>query len=243
MHKRIISEHILEVRFPASINFFNKKTELVNRTMDLFGFKHWKYTQNRIDVYDTPKLEESSNSIFFSFINAGIVCIRPPDPSHFLSMVKNFRKILEQLPVQDFKKPQRVGVKSSFLHSYDKDFDSLLKIVKEKYLRPYEETDNIYNATITDIGASINFESNLGSFRTTCGPMQKSQTKEFFRSENDIPEVGLCFIIDFYKLNQEFTKLSDLEKLMSDFYNREWELFDKITKLLISEKINEQKST
>lgn len=225
-----INEHIFEIRYKANpkvLDYRGAWAEAISEHMEL---PHWKIGQNRIEIHD-DNLDEVA---FVALKNTGFQIHNTETRNKFPERAAKFYKFASSLA--GFEKDPfllRIGVRSKFCRRFDGKFDDLLKLYLANYSSPREAALKVIDATLLDVGAPLNFKDNIGNFNTLCGAMRDEEMPKWFREEEDFPEVGLYYDIDYWVLpNKEISTEYILDKI-KQFAARSWDKFESIYNLII----------
>lgn len=229
-----IYQHILEVRLkfkkPSLIDDRGKLTEfLLNQLPNVDKFR---ISQDRIDILN----KDTRTNYFITVANFGLQIENSKSWQEFKI---NVADLLDTLSKNKFYIPEdfvRIGLKTQLMfHEKGQGFEAI-KEGYEKKLFNLSDLESNLKAKATDIGFPINFESKDGTFNIITGPIKKQQALEQFFIKNNVgydqelPDAGIFFSIDYYQLNPSMKKFSDIKSYAISSIGtslREFELFMK----------------
>ncbi len=226
---KVLSEHIFELRYKVLAQILDIRGILAENMRELMNFVHWRITENRIELRDSD--EQNKESGFISYKNCGYVILRPDTRNFFQDKAIKFLKNLLSIDGFILNPITRIGVRSTFIIPYEGSFDSLCKIIYEKFYVD-KNINQLFNAEIVDVGASLNFKSKIGFYNTTTGPMKKDQMKQFLKKHDDLPEISLFFDIDYFKNDLGKINENEIYNLIKRYSTRSWEIMDNIKPLI-----------
>ena len=225
-----VIEQFFEVRYRANSKVLDRRGDWAESIAKEFGFPHWKIDANRIDILS----KESKESVFVGHQNCGFVFFLPPDTDSFGD--KAARIIRQLFSFDGFGHPlatTRIGVRSKYITQFSGTFEQLRKQFLSRYINLTPKAQEMYSATLVDVGAPLNFTDKIGSFNTMSGPMQRKEMPRFFNRECDFPEVGLFFDIDYWsRANQDF-EAESLAEVVQNFSAAAWDRHEKFQELIL----------
>lgn len=226
-----MKEYIAEIRYtpnPKVLDYRGTWVEMVKRLMQL---PKWRIIENRIDVHD----ENETMRAFVSFRNSGLVVQDSPTRNYFPDQaIKLMRFLLQQEAFGTSITVPRLGVRLRAATAFDGSFSELLERYTSRYLTLSSQAQGIIGAKTIDIGASVNFTSDVGRINTTCGPMEEKQLKQYFPTRREVPSVALYIDLDYYKEPNTEMSIGDISGLIKRFSEDLWDIQDKLSVLVLS---------
>ena len=229
-----INEHVFEIRYkpnPKILDYRGTWAELISTHMAL---SQWNIVENRVDIYD----KANKNHAFVGFRNSGFVTLDSPTKNYFFDQATKLFSFVAQLDGFE-KQPfvERIGIRSKFCTSFEKDFDELKNRYSQRYLTLPKEAEKAIDAKLIDIGGPLNFADKLGNFNTMSGPMENKQIIQYFsnRKDTDVPEIGLFYDIDYWLKPAKTMDVSQINSSIRNFASAAWERYERIKQLILGD--------
>lgn len=227
--QNIISYHMFELRYKAIPELFDKRGSLISFFEKKLEFPHWRVTDNQIVLADNLNEKKSKESCFMSHINCGYSVFTPDTKNYFKDKAIKFVTNFFEEDLMKTVDLLRIGLRSKFIIISEEKFESLLKKVKNDYLK-IELDSNLFEGKITDIGFPIYFEDGKDSYNSNFGAMESKQIKSYFNDKEGLPDRGIYFELDYYRLEKDLAKPYDnlVTELINKYNDKEWEKFEKV---------------
>ncbi|MGD0575618.1 MAG: hypothetical protein ABSB61_09705 [Anaerolineales bacterium] len=230
--KPVSNEHILEIRYkpnPRILDFRGTWAKAISEFMEL---PEWRIVENRLDVFST----DQSVHGFVGFGNCGLILLDTPTRNYFPDHATKLLKFLFEL--EGFGDPlfvQRLGVRSKFCNPYKGSFDDLRDRFSSKYMSLTEEARQAIgqDVKLLDIGAPLNFADKLGNFNTLSGPMVRDQFPRFFSRDQEFPDVGLYYDIDYWSKPEREIPSKEILRLVRGFSEAAWDRHGRLLDLIL----------
>lgn len=145
--EKIITKHVLEIRYEANPNFLDKRG-IIAASLSPKIFTHWRISENKIELFNP----DSQINAFFSYRNIGLSNIYPETTEEFILKSKEFIKASwNHFPTD---KIQRIGVRSGFLCPKEVSFKKLFNSFNKNFVsQSFVENTNVFGAAkLVDIG-------------------------------------------------------------------------------------------
>ena len=228
-----INETVFEMRFRPNARILDRRGDWASRLADHMSLQHWHIRDNRIDVFSQAR----DIHCFVGFRNAGMVVLNAPTRNFFSDKVGRFLKwLFGEKEFEGNVSVGRLGVRGKFCTPYEGTFQSLSQRLAERYSPLTTEAQKaLGDVELIDIGLNLNFKDRLGSFNTGCGPMDTEQLKEFFPREEDLPEVGLFYDIDYFSNPTKALAPKDIITKTRGFADAIWERHESVSTLVLGE--------
>ena len=226
------SQHTFEIRYNPNAEVLDHRGAWTKALSEHMGLSEWRVDDNRLDVFDKGE----SNRCFVSFRNSGCVTRDTPTDLQFqVHTLKFFKFVLDFSSFPDPLFVQRIGVRARYLTPFAGTFDSLLTRYKDRYLTLTPAADQAIRGDLVDIGGPLNFTDDYGKFDTNSGPMGSDQSHELFpwRAEDDLPEVGLYYEIDYSRKPRAVVSGSEILQLIKDFSDQGSARHDRVRALVL----------
>ena len=232
MTNKITNEHVLEIRYRPNPRVLDHRGTWAEQIANRMEFKHWRITENRVDVFTNDQVEHA----FVGFRNAGFKASDTPTKNFFPDKAKKLFRFLFTL--EDFGESlfiERFGLRSRFCTPFSGSFEQLVALFASKYLSltPAAHEAIGTGARLIDIGAPLNFVDKLGNFNTHSGPMTAKQLSEFFGKETGFPDVGLYYDIDYFIHPGKLVSGNDVLATISSFADEAWDRHERVRVLVI----------
>lgn len=227
---KLHNKFIFEIRYKPNPKVLDYRGIWAEKISDHMKLSEWRIAENRIDVFD----KDAKNRAFVGFNNSGFVSNDVPTANYFPEKTVKFFKFV--LDIDGFDSPifvARIGVRSKFFKAYVGTFNDLINKYSTQYLILTDKAKEIINADLTDIGGPLNFKDSHGNFNTMSGPMKAEQAKQYLEREDDLPDVGLYFEIDYWQKPEQRVDNSKILQLISSFSEESWNKHEEINKLII----------
>jgi len=225
----LINDQLVEIRYRANAAILDYRGTWAEKLTNQLTLTDWQVIENRFDVFDKGDLRHG----FASFKNAGFKVRNTPTKNYFPDQANHFfRFLLEQKAFGDSLFCSRIGVKSRFAIKYDGDFEKLLKLFTNKLFVIDPSVKRLFQADISDVGFHFDLATPSGKINSWIGPMLKEQFKEFFELEQEYPEVGVYFDLDYSQNRQDKITGRELLGIIRQFSDQNWERYQTITELL-----------
>lgn len=219
---KILSEHLLEIRYPAFGEFFDIRGSLAEMLRRDMKFTDWEIARNRIQVRNHSEKEKATESAFISFVNCGYRIARPATKNYFQDITSKFVRLAFSASAFNVQKIRRLGVRSMFLTPIDADFETLKEQCREKIFKGGDLLSEKLTAKLVDLNVILNFKKGDYFFNTMIGPMEKDQMKQYFDYHQDLPELGLYFDIDYFQKDLK-PDVRNMTHCIADFETYAWE--------------------
>ena len=190
----------------------------------------WRIIENRVDIFD----EATEDHAFVGFRNAGYVAHNTPTKNYFTDKTFKFFKFLFEL--KGFDKTlfvERIGVRSRFCQAFEGSFEDLRDKYTSNYLTLTDTAKKVIRAEVLDVGSTINFADEYGNFNTVCGPMVKEQISEYFRGNENYPDVGLYYDIDYWLKPEKKMDAKDILSGIMQFAISSRKRFEDMSELIL----------
>lgn len=229
-----LCEQIFEIRYKPNAKILDYRGAWAEFISEHMNLSEWRILENRIDIFDASKEDHA----FIGFRNAGFVSRKLPTKNYFyertiklLNYLSSIKEFGSQLTVE------RIGVRSRYCRPFGGDFDALKDKYENHYLSLTNRAKRIINAKLVDIGAPLSFIDDVGTFNTTCGPMEEEQITQFFngRMPDDIPKVGLYYDIDYFVRPNKTMDIKEVNSTIKAFSEKSWNRYENIAALVMGE--------
>jgi hypothetical protein len=194
------SEYVLEIRYEPNPRLLDHRGKYAQLLSQHAGLSEWRIDTNRLDVFS----KDEKTRFFVAFRNAGAILMDCSSSEYFHAQSDKFLQwLFRQTEVGSRLNIERLGVRQRFGASFKGTFDELKERIANRYFQLPEAAREAIgkDAKLVDIGATLNWEGEIGSFNTSLGPMTEKELKDQFKrgEENPPPEVGLYFDIDYFR--------------------------------------------
>ena len=225
----LICEQIYEIRYRPNPILMDHRGQIVQQMKKELGYTESKFDPVRVDA-KTKKGDERS---FVSIGNAGLTIDQAGGTELFM---EKFKSVFDVMFGFDFMESPihiaRIGVRAKFLVDCGLTFERLRKHFLERYVRIHDAAEAVYDASIVDVAAPLNFTDKLGSFNTNSGPMRVSQAKDLFNPNLPVPDVGLYYDIDYYTKPEKEMENSEIVEQIETFAKANLDRFGSIRELI-----------
>ena len=220
---KIISKHLIEIRYKPNSRFLDKRGEIAD-SLSSATFDQWNISNNRIDF---SSKEREDFGAFFSFRNFGLFANYPNTQEFFTKKAKDFvRNAWTHFPTD---KITRIGVRSTYLIE-TKDFKSAFDKYRSKFLALSDSDIKGFGGDLIDIGFPLNFATGEDFFNVNTGPMEKAQSKELVvDDEKKLPKTGIYVDVDYFR--KEFSPHT-IQRNVLDFIDKAIQKSDAVSKLI-----------
>jgi len=227
--QQIISFQIFELRYKAIPELFDKRGSLISFLKKKMKFPHWRISDNKIVLTDNLEEEESREKCFVSHLNCGYSVFKPDTKNYFKDKTIKFMKSLFNSGLVEISDLLRVGLRSKFIIVSGEKFDYLLEKVKSKYLKMELDSD-LFDEEIRDIGFPMNFKDGKDLINSQFGAMENEQIKKFFNNKKGLPNRGIYFELDYYRLEEDLEKPYErlIIELINTYNEKEFQKLEKL---------------
>lgn len=227
---RVINEIILEIRYRPNAKILDYRgtwAEMAAKHMDM---TEWRIVENRFDIHD----KDMSRRGFVSYKNAGFIMRNSTLIDFFPNQANKFlRFMFTQRPFGNQLMVERIGLRSRFATEFSGEFSELLARYVEHLLTLTPKAREIINAELIDIGGPLDFKTAHGNINTVSGPMGKNQLKEFFKFEENPPDVAFFFDADYWIRPEKEMQSKDILETVRFFAHEDWEIYDRLVNLVM----------
>ncbi len=203
-----------EIRYVPDPSFIDNRGSFVKKLIEN-GFKDWRLDENRIEIRNPNGL------IFISYSNLGFSTLKKSELSKFSEKFDQVLKIIGDIP------PVRWGARLVTLTPSQKSFENLLRQYKNKLLVIPSRLSG-ENLELKDMAISYIFEKDHNKYHLTSGPMEKTQAKEIFSLEKNLPKNGIWTDLDIYREGELFYKGDFTRSRISSFVTKAFEEGEKM---------------
>lgn len=198
----ILKQLISEIRYIPTILYHDERISICYRLTSIFPY--WALDIAKVEMYDTPKREDSQR--FFSVTNFGASILQKNlgDYEAFRTSVERiFREITEGFRIQTIN---RIGVRFFHIVSYDGSFETL----KDALCRKIYTQSAIESLTPnpSDLAFVVNFKEYNTNFNLAFGPVTKDELRErLAEPEGEFFNVGLLVDLDCFLTDTPFHRI------------------------------------
>ncbi|MCX7427847.1 MAG: hypothetical protein NTW96_19740 [Planctomycetia bacterium] len=229
------NDNTLQIDYKPNPQMLDHRGEWTAHLSERLALEHWRITENQVGLFNEGKTEQA----YVAFNRCGLSRWDEPAAASFKDRIGTFIRVLFSLntfPNELYVR--RIAVKSRFCTPFRGTFEELLDRIKERYVSLSERALTAIgsSSTLLDIGAPANFEDEHGKFNTVCGAMPRTQSKQFYfttRDEDDLPEVGLFYDIDYFLCPEGLMGADDAIKKTAAFAQEGWSRHQRIRKLIV----------
>jgi hypothetical protein len=224
---KVISKHILEIRYKPNSRFLDKRGEIAE-ILSGQNFDQWNIGNNRIDF---ASKKNSSVGAFLSYKNLGYFSEYPTTLDDFSTESKNFIKnSWTYFPANQIT---RIGVRTTFLIE-TKNFKESFDKYRSQFLGLQDDEIKKFGGDLIDLGFPLNFADGEEFFNVTTGPMEKKQSKEFVLDADELPESSIFIDVDYFRkeFSPHITQKNVLE-LIEKGLEKAKKIKEEISKMII----------
>lgn len=209
------TEVTFEIRYRPNPRVLDVRGEWADDLSSHLTLPHWNIVENRVDIFSSDKQDHA----FVSFRNAGMVVQNPPTENYFSDKAVRFVKRLLSFPVMGSSlHVERIGLRYKQAIPYDLTFEALVAQLTASYIRLSPELETaMLGARLEDMGAPLNFVDSVGHFNTVVGPMKEEQFKQSFRSDQNLPAVGVFVDVDYWDQPRAIVSGADIANRVASF--------------------------
>jgi hypothetical protein len=239
LEEQTIIEEVVEIRYEANPRVLDYRGTWAHTLINELGLKHWRISENRVDLYDTPKPSDATVSAFVSHRNAGTVVRSAEEGKSAADVATRIIRLLYSDKL--FGAPvavQRIGVRSRLAIPFMGSFSELLDRYRTRVVNVSQAADISFSQRkmkIVDVGGPINFEAPNGKIHSTTGPMAQEQLADFFsfRPKDELPLVALYLDFDYWDKPSKTLSVGPVLQRVREYSDFLAELQSDITALVL----------
>lgn len=222
--KIMVTEHIFEIRHGAVGSFLDVRGYVADYIRDSGFLPHWKIDTNVVSFMDESNKVEKEGA-FAGYKSFGYFTYNPPTKNFFQDRANLFVKLLDKNKDYSIPSYTRFGSRSKIFVPYNKDFETLNKILNEKFVS--DNLREIISHNETDMQIVLEYRDKGFNSRIRLGPMHKHEVKSHMSFDAKyFDQVGLFLDIDYFKTDN--IENSKIKNILIESMNSIWDKVDKI---------------
>lgn len=225
---------VAEVRFVEDVRFADNRGEITASLAGALDTNNWilQGGAGRVVAHNGgphAQLSKATERAFATSSSVGYIRVGPDSINSFLNRASAvFRAFEKAFPSQ--LELTRIGVRTLRLLPAEMSFEALIERMKQNLLNPGQAASILApNASIQDVGYSLNFELGATAIRTRVGPMKREQAsqdpslfRDVYEMLPDLPEVSVFLDLDYIQSDKLPHSIRDVTDRLKDFLESQY---------------------